>query len=440
MFDVFLINAIAYIATSSIAFWYFRRLNLYILVWIAYSIIAIFGYICVNMNLHYSHDINLGYHVSVIPYICCYITTFLLTWPLIKFDERKIKMNILDLNIFDKLVAISVLLFTFYSSVNAVRAYIISSTIGFGEAYMMAHAGETNTFFGFSPLFFSIFGWIGNICNAIQPIYVLYFVNRIIKHRGSLPLNLLYCSLAFMPMLFSSLMMGGKAGIFFIVIDVSFFFMIYKNRTSIKVKFKYYVLGFIALYFLSSLVSVVTQSRLDEMNNDKTVLETSISYLGESFPNVGWNLFGKVKNHPNGERFFPEIGGYFGTKTKLSQDDDFDMWGLKTGVDIYIFKTFWGDCYVEFGMLGSFVYISILFLVMYTFFLRKPNRMSIFPVLFFYYHYILIWGLFTADGFIGFGKHRMFIFMIIIGFLIYYFIEKRNVNLILIKRKNKIVR
>lgn len=161
---------------------------------------------------------------------------------------------------------------------------------------------------------------------------------------------------------------------------------------------------------------IIDEGRIETRQSGKDAQETLLTYMGESMVNIGYVFYDKVKKHPYGRRFYPEL---FDNNVRRTQDDNLFYWRNYTGVEIQLFKTFWGDCYIEFSLLGSVIYIIIIYLAWDRYVLRKCNKPYMFPLVFYYYHYFLIWGIFS-HGFTGTRSHIMLIYLIVTCVILKY--------------------
>ena len=113
-----------------------------------------------------------------------------------------------------------------------------------------------------------------------------------------------------------------------------------------------------------------------------------------------------------GATFFPE---FFNVPSFDSMLEFFQYWSNITGVPIALFGTIFGDCYIQFGMIGAFVFISI-FVYLWRSLLFKYGVTYI-PFVMYYFTTFGIAGLF-GYGFYDERKHFLFIILILITFLL----------------------
>lgn len=420
--DVLLINALVYIATFLFALKRAKRLNIYVLIWGVYSLVAFMGFYSVRLGYHYSQDINLGYKVDFAPYICAYLIILLITNPFRRFDETKINFDITFPKIFKDGIKIVFCLLVLQSFFNGVNAVVVMKTIGFGESYLMHHDGESINVFSFDVI--TRFRRLAKvITEAVLPFYVTYYYIKLVKHEGNVKKNIVCIILAFLPMIFSALAAGSKGALFFVSFNIIFYYLLFRPRLSKSINRKITFVGIIAASAIVFYVLAITVSRIEasgKVADNKLQEAAIIHYLGEAFPNLGYFYYDKVVSHPYGRRFFPE---FFADNAENHYktngiDAKFDYWTPKTGVPMALFKTFWGDWYVEFGFFGSFLALLTVYAFFYFLWLKRYSSFSNIGGVAFYYTYIVIQGCFTGSGIEGSAKHKSILLLIVICHLL----------------------
>lgn len=430
--DTLLLNAFIYIITLIIAINKSKRLNLYVMVWMCYSFVAIMGYISVKLNMHYSQDTELGEKLSFTPYLFAYFTTLLLSYPFSRMNERKINMKVIIPSYIKCLFSLSALLFFIRALFSGITAYVIANTIGFGEAYMMGHEGEYIDVFQI-PLLSRFLRLAEVFTTGITPFYILYYFMRIAKNEGGFWYNSFFVILAYSPSIFSAIAGGSKGGLFFIAMSMIFYYIIVKPHMTYENKRRLSLMGFGVGLVLTIYVIIISLSRFEASTGQKAdnIQQTNeiVHYLGEAFPNLGFFYWGKVDKHPYGRRFFPEF--FYGENIEAKYKESglnakFDYWENTTHVQMATFKTFWGDWYVEYGLYGSFIAIILLYIVFYYGIFRKYYLFSYIGLIAFYYNSVLIRGCFTGSGLEGSSVHYGILLTVIISIYIHKSIKKQN--------------
>ena len=406
-----------------------KSLNIYTAIWTLYTFVAIFGYVSVKQRLHYSGDPNLGESLSLVPYICLYITTFVLSWPIRKIDVSKIKIDVIHSKIFKYLILLLACVFLAVSLVKIGEVSTIMS-IGLGEAYESAHNDGAKLFQYSNPFLKVISSWGMTLCIASQGFLLLYSFSMLIHQEKKKWLYLFFIVLSFIPGICSALSNGSKGGLFFSAWDMIFVYIFFKDSLPYSVKKLLTVVGLFGFAVLISYVVVITSERNSlskiKANRQESEIETIVRYLGEAMPNLGWNIYERVKKHPNGERFYPELLGDPARGSKLV--DEFYYYRQSTGINMALFRTFWGDCYIEFGFWGSFLYI-ILMVSLWDIFVFSHYRDPIrFPLIYYYYHFFIIWGVFS-HGFTGQRTHVCFIYLVLLCVCVKKLSKKRSLRI-----------
>ena len=426
--DILFVNAVVYIATFFIALYKIKKFNLYVAIWLAYSIVAAMGVYCVRANLHLTP--NLGYKVSWVPYLFAYFTILVLTYPLYFVDAKKVDISKIDIPLIKWLSYIMVIIYIIRLIQNIIIYQAVSNTIGFGEAYLMIHEGaQIYEYSGTFGAILSKFMWLsGIIVNAFQPLYILYFFNRLIKRERHRLAIISLIVLAFLPEIIYRIASGSKGGLFYVFIEILFYLILFRSSFSMRLNRRLVIWGIIGIIVSFQILSLITESRIDATSNQReTSTEQVLRYIGEPYPNLGWYYYDKVANHPNGRRFFPE---FFDPNPEnlytSSVDGKFNYWTQRTHVDMALFKTFWGDWYVEFGLWGSIIAIGILYIICYYGFLKHYWVIYNLPLVAFYFTNILGRGCFVGSGIEGSINHRIIISLIIVCIFIKYNTQKKD--------------
>ena len=416
--DVFVLNAIIYAVTLIYIYRKRRKTDVYFWLWASYSIIAIMGPICENLRLHETNDVNLGYKVSFIPLVSSYFCTHIILWPFKYFE--KWNFNNVNTNRFKIIVYVSSIPFIIASFFLIVET-IATFQMGLGVAYELSHEGEM--LFEYGGFIDKIRGQSLTYARIFQPFMVIYSFSNIINYSNRKVSIVLLC-LSFLPTLLSGIAWGSRGAMFFSVLNILFYFVVFQNYISIKLKRLLLKTGLI-IGFLLIVVSVkITNGRSEE----GSIVETSafdniVRYFGET-PLNSYYFYDKIENHPNGLRFFPEITN---EDRKYSSIREYvRYWSFRTGCNTALFKGLWLDCYIEFGFIGALIYILLIVMFFYLLFFRHSNKLYSFPFIVFYYSNFAVYGLFS-HGFSGRTSHLSFIYLIIITLVISY-ITHKNTN------------
>ena len=123
-------------------------------------------------------------------------------------------------------------------------------------------------------------------------------------------------------------------------------------------------------------------------------------YFGEPFLNLGLVYWNSTDVHTYGIRYFPKLlelyGGFELPESKYGVDALREFWTRIYGVNMYYFKTFFGDLYMEFGVVGAFI-VSALTATGAWLSKKLKNPLLCHFILYYYAKNVVIWGIF------GFG-------------------------------------
>ena len=92
-----------------------------------------------------------------------------------------------------------------------------------------------------------------------------------------------------------------------------------------------------------------------------------------------------------------------------------------------VFKTTWGDWYVEYGFWESIVALIIVFFIFYKFWLRDYGLLSNIGILAFYYSNVVIRGCFSGSGLEGTQVHNTLILILVFSYLLRKEYIKQNI-------------
>ena len=193
-------------------------------------------------------------------------------------------------------------------------------------------------------------------------------------------------------------------------------YVLFKKYLPPKVLRKVHLIGVVfasAIVFYS--VSITIARYQDPSQSSSGILR----YFGECFPNLNFYIWDKVKIHPMGLRFFPEI-----LKPELLTNWDststmYAYWHHITGVPVLIFKTLFGDLYIDFGVMGAFVILCVFFKLLCSILRNGVTYYNISYVLFFYQIVVFGFAGFTQIG--GFNNLLIVCMVLFNVFLKSYF-------------------
>ena len=233
-----------------------------------------------------------------------------------------------------------------------------------------------------------IIGYITKIfVKLYQVLYPLtmFYVFMLLRKKTSIIKIAILFSISVAPMIVGYLINGNRAGMFYLLVNLAFFFILIKNYISrIQLRRIYILLGILITVLLIFSISI-SEERFQhtELGTTGSILR----YFGEVFPNLGYQYWDHVNNYTLGARKF---GSYYSILTGVhfdlqGFDETFSFWSFYTGVDCALFKTVFGDLYIEFGTIGALTFAFIFFII--VFMLTKNHDLSIYNISFYYYYF-----------------------------------------------------
>lgn len=374
--NVLIINAIAYV----VVFFFFlikrRKLDLFLAIWMSYTVTAVFGPVSVGLGYHYSM-LPTNNSISIVPFICSFFTYFLLARLFKDVDLTKFEFVQIDSKPF-KLMAYGALFLFLGSTIVTFMAVQIASSIGFGEAYSAKEETGSRLVEFSNPILYFFYNYVMGFRVFLLPYTVYFFMMRLVKEKGSLIFNILALIICFLPQLFGAMAGGSKGGLFFLALQLLFYYLLFLPLFSRKLKRLLLLMGVGAGLLLLTYATAIQEGRNEYSNNKKEASEVMIRYLGEASPNLGI-LYNEVKWHPMGSRFFQ----FF------IQKQETEYWTRNVGTQMAFLKTFWGDCYVEFGMVGSLLFVLFFYLFWKKCIISRYQRFYYFPLVYLCYYYCI---------------------------------------------------
>lgn len=420
--DILLINYFVYLITTIFFFIRFRGISVYNVLWLSYTFTAFMAYYCVKVGVYYNTDVNLGYNLPIIPYIANYLFNFIVFLPFYKFDFKDIDWSIDERKeafVFLFITASSILFFAY--GLLKIGDMFLAYQLGFNEIYEASHNEGVNLLAHTNPILALLNDWGGTLYTVFRPLVIVLLLSKLIKSKwASIPMYLLL-SLCFLPSLFGSISMANRGGLFFLFSDMLFLYLLLYNQFSEKVKRRLFVVAAIILSAMIINSVLISQSRFVEGGSkEESTFNATSRYFGEPMANLGDMYYDKVKYHPMGETFFPEFSN---APNFVSLGEFFSYWNEITGVDIDYMGTLFGDCYIQFGLLGAFVFILLLSIPWRIFFFKY--RLNYIPLIMYYFNTFGIGGMF---GYGFYDKRIHMLFAILVFFCLFVGVRNENIE------------
>jgi oligosaccharide repeat unit polymerase len=420
---ILLLNFILYAIWFSITYYREKRITIYSILVLFYTVVAGLGYYTVSDKIYF--DV-FGYQspagLRLEPYFYTLVTYMILFWPLknIQLDDHSFEL------LFSKgissFVRIWIVYFSLFTILKLVEA-IASISLGLGDAYDARHMDGAELFVYDNIILQKFNGYGFFLLNATVPFIMAYMFISISLKRMSYSYAVFLILLCFIPSILSGIAMGSRGSLFMSGFCFIFFVPLFWRYIpkSFLSKIYLYITVFVSLIMFYSWI--ITSDRVGKGSEG---LNSILRYFGESFPNLGFSFWDKVQYHPMGERLFPNFLIENEKALYTSVDESYQYWAFRTGVPVLTFKTYFGDLYIEFG-----VFYALLFVIVCSIFVKryfKINKVNIFNLSFLYYYYQLC--IFAFAGFTK-GGHLAFFQLIIIVLVIVVlkFLSKKGKNL-----------
>ena len=408
--NILLINTFIYV----IAFIYFFRkkgVTIYTVLWFEFAIIAFLGYYTFEVGIY---EYQFGPHrlseLTLLPYI------FVFLGHLIAFEPfRKLNPN-LDTPIpYRKYTSVLLNLWIIAMTVYLILKIsesIVTAAYGMGDYYNERSSEGVNLFDYSDNLWLKGINKIGDILSTpIIPFVVAYCV-QCWKRREHTVKSLILITLCFLPYVFGAAAGGSRTNLFFVLLNIMFFFLLYSKAISAKVRRIAVIIsvGFVAIMF--SYAMTITEERFGEKYENN--IDPILRYFGEPFPNVGFQYYGKVKEHSWGLRRF---GGIIDDREFRTSNEKRDYWTKKTGVSAYYFSTYWIDMYIEFSEIGAFIFV-----ILYALIIKKLTgpKLTVYNMSFLFLYFRQMASGFRSLDWFGIG----FVYTVVAMFIINFAIKK----------------
>ena len=262
-----------------------------------------------------------------------------------------------------------------------------------GDAYHMSVAGDLGLQYGSEAerIMSKVFRRLA-IC--VMPIFLYLQFYQITKKNQALK-SLLFLLIGFGATIIPSLLKGSRGSLFFNFFALLFIYTIFKDDISVRMKKRIYGSALCALGLLAFYAIVISFARVD---GDVDVAFNKIfRYFGEPFLNLGLVYWDSTDVHTYGIRFFPKLlelfGGFELPDSKYGIDALREFWSNVYRVNMYYFKTLFGDLYIEFGLIGSFI-VGLLTVAAGWFAKTIKNPLLCHFLLYYYARVIVLWGIF----------------------------------------------
>ncbi len=386
------INILLYFLTFLFYFFKDRTLGVRECVFLLYAIFGVASVVSINDGVYFETFGVYAFHqLSIMPLLLNYLFVLLFAQSLNGLSKVKFDLISFD-NVYVRIFEWSMILIAI---INLVFQYLWSQIFGeleLSDVYYSGHTGDSELTFD-NQLWNILFYRSKQIIAIATPIiYIIEFMNLTLnKHVKKSALIII---LIFLSAIIGHGLSGNRGGIVFAFASLAFFVILFWPKLSKSIK-RTVVIALTGLIGLGMVyIIAISISRFDE--TDYGAGNAALRYFGESYPNFAWQIWTEEGHTLGGMRTFPTLYEMFGGYIPQN-DEGFGgsqvMFELISGWPILIFKTFYGDLYVEFG-----AYIPFLIAIFYLLFvnlMQAKLKYSVFSLLIFHFSFMaLIFGLF----------------------------------------------
>ncbi len=416
----FLINFIAYLLLWIVFFSRIRRFNLFMIAWTGFTVSSFLSYLSVINNLYY-YSLDFAFDTSSLETLALVLATnLIISLPLWKVDERKIRLLSIntELPFLRYFVIVNIVFFTIVSVLKIYEVSVIGTITSYSEVYQMMNDDESTMMLRdllYTNYFLRTLSGIGgSYCPTIAPFILLYFLNKIAKHKKLSSKYLFGITVTLIPVLLQGIANASRGMIFFSMFQVLFYYIIIRHYLRTETRKIIMAGGVLIIVLFFGVTYAITESRVADRRSSYTADDDISIYFGQPMLNACY-FQDKIKYHPWGKRLL-DIREGSGSVQKFR-----DYWNPRTGSAVHLFKTYYGDLYLEFGLIGAF-----FFMLMYTgswdiMVIRKYQNPIYVPFLWHYFHTV-IFGIFDFYN----PTKLMGIWFILLIILCYYLNMKQK--------------
>lgn len=353
--------------------------------------------------------------LELTPYFLNYICIFLIFIPLRKVQYSRLKLSVLKYSkkVFQLIKLILVIQFLYF----LLKLYQFSVSLSYGLGNFHELGPEAQDLLFYKGMFMlQIYNYIGRFSTLIfMPFIVAYVINGFLTRKVPKRLFITVVSLFAANSIILGLTGGSRAQIFFAILNLSFFLILYKDNID-KKKIRNICLWIIfGIFVVTNVFSEIAKQRFDDITY-MTPAESMYRYLGEAFPNLGYEFWDRTK-FTNGKRLFENVYASF----TGDRDRGLGYWTSYSGTRIYYFKTLYGDLYIDFGVYVPVLICLVLSLLM-KYYLKKKN-ISFSKIGFIYFYFTFSGG--VIFGFLSFTT--VMDLFIVASILLFSLIVRANV-------------
>lgn len=408
---ILVLNFVAYVIWAIVIFMRSKTLSVYLFMVVFFAMISSMSIIIVNNGVYFREfEYYNPEDLSIVPYILCFVSYFVFFQPLKAISRLdKLDGSIFDDAWFKKGLFVWIVCMVIRTVVKFSEAVFTLST-SINEAYESRHL-EGEVLFHYSPIMTKFMTHSAMIHLATAPIVMYFIFYSLIYKKISTIFAVFLIVLCFLPSILNSIGMGSRGSLFMDLFCFLFFVLLFWNKLNGSLKLHISLLSIFILTVSLLYMWLISIDRATTNDDDATV--KIARYFGECFPNLGFQFWGKVHSHPMGDRMF-SLKDFDSSYTPF---DIIQYWEQYTGVRTYIFKTLYGDFYIEYGTILGIVFLTFIAWLFYRFIKSKGVNLYSLPLVYFYFQICVY-------SFAGQTKHgRFMLVQLLYIFLSMYFIK-----------------
>lgn len=346
-------------------------------------------------SILFYYESNKYLNITLFPYLFLLLCFFISILPFYYFDDNRLKKITIGNSLFFKMTVWGLAIISFLpfceNMIHLVSSFSLDNSSALADVYEDKMSGDFD-----KDKLVTWFSSIGKFFNSINLkfsyaslfILFMYLTNKKINKYILIGLIMACAN----PVLYS-LGLSARSGIVFTSLNAVFYFLLFRNLISAKIKSNIRIVGLVLLSIAGFGFIIMTMARYMSNDSHQTVsfLGWISLYLGEgtlNFNELMWNT-GAYTMGDNSFSFFKSVLG-FDTFTDLFERRSF--WSVRTGIPGSIFYTFIGDIFSDIG------FWTVAFCSIISFILMKKikNKDSVSILALFAFS---IWGILCIGGF-----------------------------------------
>ena len=415
--DLFLviINALFYCVWAAYYVTYkgFSIVTFPMVLWAASALSSIY-YFTSDLRTHTLHD-----ELSIIPYLYLFVLVWIAFAPLIRFDYKSIETIHVNSVLF-KYISIVIIMLSLIAIIPNIKYFLthMLDPVAYLEAYQDKSYGTLKVLTGIPNTAMNLLKHLKGLIPIFFIVSMTTFVNSNIWMRSGL-------GLALINLMISYLNTSSRYALVTDLFLILFVYFLLRPFVIGNIKKRINIIGIVVLIVLIGGVILITTSRYGDRGGQDFVLYNLSYYFGESFSNFNGDLW-NVSSFTEGNNCFHYFLNRFSGDG--SPDRDIDLLESITHRRMFVFYTFVGDFFTDFGaFITAVIVISLAWIfLMIT---KVSSEISFGKILFLcLYVKVLLVG-YTYWTYLNYSMEIIFTIVIGLAFNIEHNISQYNLSL-----------